>query len=133
MTAEQIAKSPASASHQPSAAMTDDVGRFSRALVAETPTRASGPNAASDPFSNDAPVVTGSVAQAAAPVTPAAARLTAILIADDGSVAVIDDEAVSVGSTLKTGERVARILEDRVWVVKPNGQWRAFTLPGRGR
>jgi hypothetical protein len=40
---------------------------------------------------------------------------------------------VFVGSTLKTGERVARILEDRVWVVKPNGQWRAFTLPGRGR
>jgi len=28
---------------------------------------------------------------------------------------------------------VASIQADRVWVVKPNGQWRALTLPGRGR
>jgi hypothetical protein len=134
MTAEQIAGAPANANRRASTDdVSDDIGRFSRAVVVDVPTRAVGPSAASDPFSGDAPQPEPGVEQASTPIAQPAARLTAVLIADDGSVAVIDDEAVSVGATLKTGERVARILEDRVWIVKPNGQWRALTLPGRVR
>jgi len=133
MAVELLARGPASVNRRVAGvdAAGEDVSRFGVALGVDTLRRVTGPAPATDPF--DAP------REEAMPVSPSlrtaapAARLTAILIAEDGSVAVIDDEAVSVGGTLRTGERVASIQADRVWVVKPNGQWRALVLPGSGR
>jgi hypothetical protein len=55
-------------------------------------------------------------------------RLTAILISDDRSVAVIDEMVVSVGDKLPDGARVDAIRSDRVSVVERNGQRRVLTL-----
>ena len=55
-------------------------------------------------------------------------RLTAILIADDRSVAVIDDAVVSIGDRLPDGARVDAIQSDRVSVVDRNGRRRVLTL-----
>ena len=58
-------------------------------------------------------------------------QLTAILVADNRPVAVIDDEVVSVGDVLRDGARVARIQTERVFLVEKNGKWRTLTLsPG---
>jgi hypothetical protein len=108
-------------------AVTDDISRYSTPLVADTLVRALDPRPGSDPFGNGRPLPVASTATAT-PTAPRGPQLTAILIAEDGSVAVIDDEALSVGGRIKTGERVASIQADRVWVVKPNGQWRMLTL-----
>jgi hypothetical protein len=59
-------------------------------------------------------------------------RLTAILIADERRVAVIDDAAVGVGDVLRDGARVASIQTDRVFVVDKSGRWRTLTLTNRG-
>lgn len=55
-------------------------------------------------------------------------RLTAILISDDRSVAVIDEAVVLVGDRLPDGSLVAEIRSDRVSVVERNGQRRVLTL-----
>lgn len=55
-------------------------------------------------------------------------RLTAILIADQRSVAVIDDAVVSVGDRLPDGAHVEAIRSDHVSVVERNGQRRVLTL-----
>lgn len=60
-------------------------------------------------------------------------RLTAILVADQRRVAVIDDTAVSVGDLLRDGARVSAIQLDRVFVVETNGRWRTLTLTNRGQ
>jgi hypothetical protein len=57
--------------------------------------------------------------------------LTAILIADDRRVAVIDDATVSVGDVLSDGSRVSSIQPNRVFVVEKNGRWRTLTLANR--
>ena len=133
MAVELLARGPASMSRRAAAsdATGDDVSRFAGALTPDTMRRISGPTPATDPF--DAPREDAAASTPANRTAPPAARLTAILIAERGSVAVIDDEAVSVGGTLRTGERVASIQADRVWIVKPNGQWRALVLPGSDR
>jgi hypothetical protein len=59
-------------------------------------------------------------------------RLTAILVADDRRVAVVDDAMVSVGDVLPDGARVSAIQPDRVWVVDRIGRWRMLTLTNRG-
>jgi hypothetical protein len=70
---------------------------------------------------------------------PSAARpqggrqLTAILIADERRVAVIDESAVKVGDVLRDGARVSAIQPDRVWVVEKDGRWQMLTLTTRGR
>lgn len=59
-------------------------------------------------------------------------RLTAILIADDRQVAVLDDAVVGIGDRLPDGARVDEIRGDRVWVVESNGRRKMLTLtPGR--
>lgn len=60
-------------------------------------------------------------------------RLTAILIADERRVAVIDETTVSVGDVLRDGSQVSAIQPDRVWVVEKNGRWQVLTLTTRGR
>jgi len=54
--------------------------------------------------------------------------LTAILISDQRSVAVIDEAVVGVGDRLPNGARVDAIQSDRVVVVERNGQRRVLTL-----
>lgn len=59
-------------------------------------------------------------------------RLTAILIADDRQVAVLDDAVVGIGDRLPDGARVDAIRSDRVWIVEQNGRRQMLTLtPGR--
>lgn len=55
-------------------------------------------------------------------------NLTAILIADQRSVAVIGDEVVGVGDRLPDGARVDAIRSDRVELVERSGQRRVLTL-----
>jgi hypothetical protein len=73
--------------------------------------------------------------QTAIPTVPSSAgrRLTAVLIADERRVAVVDDAAVGVGDVLRDGARVAAIQPDRVFVVEKNGRWRTLTLTNRGQ
>ena len=115
----------------------DELSAFVRPLASrqDVSPRATVAAPTDDPFTVDGRRVAGPTTTPTTTATPdrPAGRLTAILIANDGSVAVIDEEAVAVGGRLRTGERVASIQPDRVWVVTPNGQWRALTLPARGR
>jgi hypothetical protein len=60
-------------------------------------------------------------------------QLTAILIADERRVAVIDEATVKVGDVLRDGARVSAIQTDRVWVVEKDGRWQMLTLNTRGR
>jgi len=67
------------------------------------------------------------------PTVAAGSALTAILIADERRVAVIDDAIVRVGDVLRGGARVAAIHPDRVSVVEKDGRWRTLTLTNRGQ
>lgn len=60
-------------------------------------------------------------------------QLTAILIADDRPVAVIDGVVVNVGDVLPDGGRVASIRADRVAISERNGQMRVLTIPSGRR
>lgn len=58
-------------------------------------------------------------------------QLTAILIADEQPVAVIDGSVVKVGDTLPDGARITAIRSDRVSIIERTGQHRSLTLsPG---
>jgi len=94
-----------------------------------------------DPFnrfrgSSDQSAVASEAGVPTLPSSSAAAggrRLTAILVADERRVAVIDDMAVGVGDVLRDGARVSAIQPDRVFVVEKNGRWRTLTLTNRGQ
>ena len=64
---------------------------------------------------------------------PSGSRLTAILVADERRVAVIDDAAVGVGDVLPDGGRVTAIQPNRVFVVDTKGRWQTLTLTNRGQ
>jgi hypothetical protein len=64
---------------------------------------------------------------------PDGGRLTAILVADERRVAVIDDAAVGVGDVLPDGARVTAIQPNRVFVVDTKGRWQTLTLTNRGQ
>jgi hypothetical protein len=90
-----------------------------------------------DPFDNRRSAPDLGVASATpAPTVPSSSRrngLTAILIADERRVAVIDDSTVAVGDVLRDGSRVSSIEADRVFVEK-SGRLRMLTLAiGGGR
>lgn len=59
--------------------------------------------------------------------------LSAILVADDRRVAVIDDEVVGTGDVLPDGARVSAIQPDRVFLVDNQGRWHTLTLISRGQ
>jgi hypothetical protein len=85
----------------------------------------------SEPFGNRRGEPAISVASPGGTPTVSSGRarqLTAILVADNRPVAVIDDEVVSVGDLLRDGTRVARIQSERVFLVEKNGKWRTLTL-----
>lgn len=93
----------------------------------------------SDPFgeagraSDDAGVAYGAATPTVPTAPPGGPRLTAILVADERRVAVIDEETVTVGAMLRDGARVAAILPDRVWVAERNGRRHMLTLSTRGQ
>lgn len=132
MTVERMSSDSAEA-RQPAGLSVDDISGYSMALASDTVLRAQGPRPSSDPLMGDIPEPAFVAPGTVVPPTVRSPRLTAILVAEDGRVAVIDDDAVSVGSRLKTGERVASIQQDRVWVVKPNGEWKLLTLDAGAR
>ena len=114
-----------------------DVGEFLRPARADTPFGRFHPVIQPDPFVSAVARAQESIASGSAgptvPTTPApGTRLTAILVADDRRVAVIDDAAVSVGDVLRDGARVSAIQPDRVYVVEKDGRWRMLTLLNRG-
>lgn len=92
-----------------------------------------------DPFDSRAVIADdlGVASPSPVPTVPSSAPrrgLTAILIADERRVAVIDDVAVTVGEVLQDGSRVSEIQPDRVFVVEKNGRLRMLTLSiGDGR
>jgi hypothetical protein len=96
-----------------------------------------------DPFDGHAlrtarPTVASGAATPTVPTAPAARprggrQLTAILIADERRVAVIDESTVTVVDVLRDGARVSAIQPDRVWVVDKDGRWQMLTLTARGR
>ena len=55
-------------------------------------------------------------------------HLTAILVANNRPVAVIDNDVVGVGDTLRGGARISRIQSDRVFLIEKDGKWRTLTL-----
>lgn len=85
-----------------------------------------------DPF--DGARLPGWISVASPQGTPTVSRngsarqLTAILIADDKPVAVVDGDVVGVGDVLRDGARISGIQADRVFVVEKNGTWRTLTL-----
>jgi hypothetical protein len=86
-----------------------------------------------DPFDSDGGSAVNSVASPrnASTVSGGAGstrQLTAILVANNRPVAVIDDEVVGVGDLLQDGARVSRIQSDRVFLIEKNGKWRTLTL-----
>lgn len=59
--------------------------------------------------------------------TPAR-QLTAILVANDRPIAVVDNEVVGVGDALRDGARISRIQSDRVFLIDKDGKWHTLTL-----
>ena len=92
-----------------------------------------------DPFGRAEPsidhsaVASGAQSGTVSTTTIAGRRLTAILIADERRIAVIDDATVKVGDVLRDGARVAVIDPDRVWLSDRNGRMRLLTLSTRGQ
>lgn len=116
-----------------------EMAPYASPVTGDTLTRQVPITLATDPFEGR-PAVEGQSAVAPGgtrPTVPSALpqgrQLTAILVADERRVAVIDDEAVTVGATLVDGARVAAILPDRVWVVEKSGRRYMLTLSTRER
>ncbi len=110
-----------------------DIGDFLSPVTGDLGQQGSDVKLARDPFETTASGGAAGVASAAPVPTVNASRrparqLTAILIADDIPVAVIDGEVVSVGDVLPDGARIASIREDRVSLLERGGQWRVLTL-----
>ena len=128
LTAERISAAPAG----PAARRIPSVGDIG-AFVAGGPVDSSisGVTIVSqaEPFgSASAPISVASPSGSPTVSSGRTRQLTAILVADNRPVAVIDDEVVSVGDVLRDGARVARIQTERVFLVEKNGKWRTLTL-----
>ena len=132
LAADRLATSPVDAPGAASSAGAQ-VGLFMTPIsTAALPSRSAiavpadpfGRTGAANDHSTVAPIApTGTVSS-----TSRGARLTAILIADERRIAVIDETTVKVGDTLRDGARVASIQADRVWLSDRNGRMRVLTL-----
>lgn len=108
-----------------------DIGGFVTPLEAGAALPGAAADLAVDPFGAAAP---SRIPVAPGPRTPTVnarggRQLTAILIADDRPVAVIDGALVNVGDVLPDGGRVAAIRADRVAISEKNGQMRVLMIP----
>jgi hypothetical protein len=102
-----------------------------RQIVAVDPFDSRGGRTPQSTVASGGPVPTVTSAPTARP--QGGRQLTAILIADERRVAVIDESTVKVGDVLRDGSRVSAIQPDRVWVVEKDGRWQMLTLTTRGR
>lgn len=130
LTAERISAAPAGPA-APRIPSVGDLGDFATGAGQDSVMRGATVVPQAEPFGSWAGHPTNSVASPGGSPTVSngrARQLTAILVADNRPVAVIDDEVVSVGDLLRDGARVARIQAERVFVVEKNGKWRTLTL-----
>ena len=132
LTADRISAAPAgpAARRIPTVG---DIGAFVAGATADSLSPRATVVAVAEPFAGSDPDPSVSVASPRGNPTVSsgggrARQLTAILVADNRPVAVIDDEVVSVGDVLRDGARVARIQSERVFLVEKNGKWRTLTL-----
>ena len=108
-----------------------DLAAFAAAGAPDSLERSTDVVSQAEPFgavASDAPISVASPGGTPTVSGGRARQLTAILVADNRPVAVIDDEVVSVGDVLRDGARVARIQSERVFLVEKNGKWRTLTL-----
>ena len=139
LAADRLGAAPARPSHRAADATSlADIGNFIGPIAADSIRGRLDVRVGIDPFGRATGVSQSPVASTeATPTVPLSTvspnRLTAILIADDRRVAVIDDATVTVGDVLRDGSRVSAIQPDRVFVVEKNGRWRTLTLASRGR
>jgi hypothetical protein len=110
-----------------------DIGEFVAPASVELAGEMALPPLRVDPFGGSSAVFPVAPGARTPTVSGRAGRqLTAILIADDRPVAVIDGVVVNLGDVLPDGGRVASIRSDRVAISEKNGQMRVLTLsPGR--
>lgn len=112
----------------------EDLARFVSPMASDSVAPRPRVSVGTDPFESAADVaMTVESPDATGPTARTGPRLTAILMADNSRVAVIDDATVSVGDHLRDGSRVTAIHADRVWLVERNGQWRMLTLTSSGQ
>lgn len=121
----------------PGTAAFGDMARFIARPGPDSTLGDAGPGLEYDPLAANADATTNvAVAPTGdSPTVRAAAagrQLTAVLIADERRVAVIDDAVVSVGDVLRDGSRVSAIQPDGVWIIEKNGKWRLLTLSRGG-
>jgi hypothetical protein len=134
LAAERLAGEPAQSVPLARAA-NEDIGGFVTPVRSEGMVPSTGMAVGIDPFGGQSResqaeysvVETGPSGAGPARVA-AGRRLTAILVADNRRVAVIDDATVGVGDLLRDGSRVSAIQVDRVWVVNRAGQWQMLSL-----
>lgn len=129
LTAERISAAPAgpAARRIPTVG---DIGAFVAAAPADSTTAGPIVVAEVEPFGGrgNPPISVASPGRSPTVNSGRTRQLTAILVAENRPVAVIDDEVVSVGDVLRDGARVARIQTERVFLVEKNGKWRTLTL-----
>jgi hypothetical protein len=114
-------------------AAAEDLARFVTPLSLDSASSRRQVSVAADPFEVAAISMLPADSEDVDRPTTARARLTAILVADNSRVAVIDDATVSVGDYLRDGSRVTAIQSDRVWLVERSGQWRMLSLTSPGQ
>jgi len=138
LVADRVAAAPVRRSSANALADVPDVGSLIARIRADSVSSPLRIGLAVDPFETHLESVeqSGVAHEVSPPTVPASPAhgggLTAILVADQGRVAVIDDKLVSVGDMLADSARVSSIQDDRVWVVEKNGRWRMLTLANRG-
>lgn len=138
LAADRLATSPVGASGARSDAGADVATFMTPVSPDASPTRVE-VRVPVDPFDragasiDHAAVASGPRPGSVSSTSSAGQRLTAILIADERRIAVIDDATVKVGDVLRDGARVAVIDADRVWVSDRNGRMRLLTLSSRGQ
>jgi hypothetical protein len=133
LAAERLAGEPAPSVPLARAA-NEDIGGFVTPVGYAGMLPSSGMAVGIDPFGGQSREsqaeysVVGPGPSGAGPARTAGRRLTAILVADNRRVAVIDDATVGIGDLLRDGSRVSAIQADRVWVVNRAGQWQMLSL-----
>lgn len=131
LTAERLAagaRAPLSAGA--AVASLGDIAPFVTPPDAERVDQRGGAPLLRDPFEGPGPVIPVASGQRGPTVNPGSARqLTAILMADDQTVAVIDGVVVKVGDVLPDGGRVASIRSDRVAIAARDGRMRVLIIP----
>ena len=135
LAANRLAADPRGPVASATPAPADDISAYLAPVMARLESSRPVVQLHSDPFDGGQTYVPDAIPVASgsdAPTVSASARpgrqLTAILIADDRPVAVIDGAVYNLGDVLPDGARVATIRADRVSLLEANGQWRVLII-----